>query len=150
VNARELRLSDADLLRERSRQLAAREQHDKRVRVKAAPRVKAKAQDRQARNERIAEIRTAAFKAWQGLCAICSPPVPATDLHHVLSGPDRRRRESAETVLPVCRLDHHRLHAGDLMALEDAMLACKANGMIEAATALERRIAKVEEARRAA
>jgi hypothetical protein len=90
----------------------------------------------------VAEIRVAAFARWAGRCALyCKSP--ATDLHHVLSGPERRAKESVETVLPVCR-DHHRtLHRNDLHALEDAYNVCTDNGMHEARRALGRRIDKI-------
>jgi hypothetical protein len=108
------------------------------------------------RRAKVAVLRVEAFEEWNGDCAVCwyafisligPSPSPATDLHHVLSGPERRLRESAETVLPVCG-DHHRwLHRGDLPTLELAREACDGADMMEAVRALDRRIAKVHEAR---
>ncbi len=111
----------------------------------------AKTQRREERNERVAKIREEAFAEWLGNCALCwgHGGGAAEDLHHVLSGPERRLRESVETVLPVCRHHHKELHHGDLETLEHARRVCHANEMPLAERSLDRRIAKLLEARSA-
>jgi hypothetical protein len=153
VNARELKMSPADLLRERARQLAARKQHDKRVSAKAAPRVKAKTEKRDGRNARMARIRMDVFNGSGGNCAAkCATPIryDTFHAHHVIGGGERQAKESVKTVAPLCGACHEKVHAGDLETLVNLRWWAQETGRREAMHALERRIAKVEEARRAA
>jgi hypothetical protein len=153
MNARELKMSPTDLVREQARQLAARKQHDKRVSVKAAPRVKAKAEARDGRNARMARIRMDVFNGSGGNCAaMCATPIryDTFHAHHVIGGGERQAKESVKTVAPLCGSCHEKVHAGDLETLVNLRWWAQETGRREAMHALERRIAKVEEARRAA
>lgn len=116
-----------------------------RVRVKASPRVAAKAAERKTRNERMAEIRAVVMKKAGGLCEMCG--APATEAHHLISGPLRRRLESADTVIALCFDCHRSVHRGDLDALYQAQAYCVTSGMHDAAAALSKRIDKINEAR---
>jgi hypothetical protein len=150
VNARELRLSDADLLRERTRQLAARKQHDKRVGVKAAPRVKAKADREQAKREETARIRRV-VEFRDLVCVICTEPTGADwEMHHADSGTGKTQRQTVRNCFKTHEPCHKRAHRNDLGAL--AMLRARAEYLdfTETVAELDKRIAKVIEARRAA
>lgn len=84
-----------------------------------------------------------------GECELCQR-TRGTEAHHVLSGPDRRRKESPETMLWLCLPCHRRLHAGDEETLELAQTYCAGSGMHDATAALRKRIDKLWEARGAA
>jgi hypothetical protein len=110
VNARELKMSPADLVREQARQLAARKQHDKRVSVKAAPRVKAKAQRKQTKREQRAAVRAAVVARAEGRCErILGEPgnvmgrcnAPGVEMDHMHG---RAREESVESCWLHCVL----------------------------------------------
>jgi predicted restriction endonuclease len=119
----------------------------RRHRARHAPTRKAKAEKRAARNERMASIRDEVFKRADGRCELCG--IPASEAHHVLGGPQRRERESADTVLALCQGHHRLMHYGDLMAVEQAESYCRAVGMTEAASAIRKRLDKIHEARAA-
>jgi hypothetical protein len=133
--------------------LAEDRESRQRVSVKAAPRVKAKTEKRDGRNARMARIRMDVFNGSGGNCAAkCATPIryDTFHAHHVIGGGERQAKESVKTVAPLCGACHEKVHAGDLETLVNLRWWAQETGRREAMHALERRIAKVEEARRAA
>lgn len=111
--------------------------------VKAPGRDKAAA--RAERKERLAAIVEKVRARSEDDCQICGNP--GHDAHHVASGPQRRHRESAETMLWICRTCHHLWHAGNEDVLLCALDYCRENGMRVAAAEIDRRLTKIAEAR---
>jgi hypothetical protein len=156
----------AGLARLADRQLAARKQHDKRVSVKAAPRVKAKA---------AAEAQDAAFYAqakreaaaratrggsvrceWIGLVSGTRCTALADDPDHVLGGRFRKECEAlgAEGLQCLCRGHHDYKHGPDRQgALDQAKEHALRHGYRRLLRLVEQAIARYEakhpEARRA-
>jgi 5-methylcytosine-specific restriction endonuclease McrA len=106
---------------------------------------KTKSVERAGRRERMAKIRATVMERAGGLCELCG--APASEAHHLLSGPLRRARESVDTVIALCMSCHRQIHGNDLAALYHAQSYCVSSGMHEAGAALARRIDKLEEAR---
>jgi len=127
---------------------AARDEKSRR-KAKARPRVEAKAAKREGRNERMRAIRAAVIAETGGVCAACHK-APAHDAHHLLSGGERPARESVLTCAPLCRSCHGQAghDSADMDTLNNLLAWCRRTNRSEAARALYRRIAKVEEARR--
>jgi hypothetical protein len=142
VNARELKMSPAALVLEQSRQLAARKQHDKRVRVKAAPRRKAERVEKADAAAVSSAIRARVFARAGGVCELCRSR-HASEWHHVLSGPERKRHESEETTLALCFDCHREWHRGNPDCYRDALELAIRHGWRDARIAIERRLAKV-------
>ncbi len=93
------------------------------------------------------ELRHDVIIRANGRCETCRVPVPPGELHHVLSGSQRRRRESMSSLLFVCVACHHALHRNDLEVLFWASSWANANGFVEARAAIQKRIEKVTEAK---
>jgi hypothetical protein len=104
-----------------------------------------KAQRKDERRKRMADIREAVMVRAEGRCEVCGDE--AAHAHHILSGPDRRRHEEVATMLALCPACHRRIHAGDVSTLEHATTYCAAHEMVRAAFALGKRMAKIAEAR---
>jgi 5-methylcytosine-specific restriction endonuclease McrA len=97
-----------------------------------------RAAKRAARRERVAELRRQAMERDGGRCVLCG--TPATDEHHLLSGPIRRSEERLETVAMLCRKDHRLAHAGEIATLRGLSLWCARLGYREAEAAVSRRL----------
>jgi hypothetical protein len=94
---------------------------------------------------RRAELRGKVFERAAGRCECCASKSPS-EMHHLVSGPSRRARESLETCAAVCAWCHVDLHKGRkeaLLRLRDWALGLN---FAEAMTALDRRLDKIEEA----
>jgi hypothetical protein len=105
-----------------------------------------KAQRKDERRRKAAEIREAVFVRADGRCECCCNAEP-TEWHHVVSGGLRRHAESFETTAAVCFRCHLKLHRGDHGALCSMRLWARINRYAQAQAAIERRIEKVAEAR---
>jgi hypothetical protein len=111
-----------------------------------------KAQRKDERRERAKEIRAAVFARaagrceWSYLAAPAAQPMP-TEWHHVIGGGLRRHRESVETTCAICTTCHRGWERGNDIVLDWALGWAKRNGFTEAQAAIEKRIAKVSEAR---
>jgi hypothetical protein len=149
MNARELKMKPADLVREQSRQLAARKQHDKRVRVKAAPRVKAKADREQAKREETARIRRV-VEFRDLACVICMEATGDDwEMHHADSGSGKSQRQTVRNCFKTHEPCHKRAHRGDLGALGALRARAAELDFSETVAALDWRIAKICESRQA-
>lgn len=85
----------------------------------------------------------------EGHCEACGVELgKAWELHHVEGGGDRRPKQRLGNILALCWECHRRAHRGDLGTL--AQIAQAPTLDAEAERAALRRIAKIEEARRAA
>ena len=83
----------------------------------------------------------------EGYCEACGTPLGiAWDMHHTLSGGQRRSRQALGNVVAICWDCHRRAHRGDLGTL--AQIAQVPGLDAEAQAAVRRRIAKIERARR--
>lgn len=89
-----------------------------RVRVKQAPRRKRDAEDKREGWEKVVDIRNAVFARAAGVCEACFV-APPTELHHVLSGPERRANESIDTCAAICWRCHRAVHRNDLGTLSN-------------------------------
>jgi hypothetical protein len=121
---------------------------DKRSRVKRSPGTRSvdrREQRKDERRKRMADLREAVMVRAEGRCEVCGDE--AAHAHHVLSGPDRRRHEAVDTMLALCPECHRRIHAGDVATLDHANTYCSAHGMVRAAFALGKRLAKIAESR---
>ncbi len=117
---------------------------------KAGPSRKAeKRSTRVERNARMAEIREKVFARSGSACQVPGCYLMANHLHHTISGPLRRAREAVETTLALCAGHHAMVHAGDLGILRDLATYAMEHEMPEAARALARRIAKIQDTREA-
>jgi hypothetical protein len=105
-----------------------------------------KAQRKDERRRKAAEIREAVFVRADGRCECCCNAEP-TEWHHVVSGGLRRHAESFETTAAVCFRCHLKLHRGDHGALCSMRLWARINRYAQAQAAIEHRIAKLSEAR---
>lgn len=101
-----------------------------------------------ARAQRVAEIRDVVFGRCGARCECCASRAPS-ELHHLLSGPSRRAKESPETCVAVCAYCHVDLHRGRVEALLRLRKWAMGLNLTEALNALERRLDKIEEARAA-
>lgn len=106
---------------------------------------KSRADRRKERRERMSMIRTVVMDREDGRCELCGGK--AEHAHHVIGGGMRRVRESVSTVLALCPSCHRLMHAGDRETLMRAQGYCADAGMHDAASALAKRIDKVNEAR---
>ncbi|MEY2669000.1 MAG: hypothetical protein RJA59_1638 [Pseudomonadota bacterium] len=122
----------------------------RRVAVKRAPSVAAKATKRANRRETITAIRAQVMADCGGVCEVPGCKSQATDLHHTISGPERRIKESALTCLGVCDAHHRLAHRGDLDTLDAMQRYCSSCGAHDAAAAIAKRIDKIMEARASA
>lgn len=100
------------------------------------------------RNIRLKVAYEVAENRAAGRCEVCLRLGFVLQAHHLVSGGLRRHRESAETIVMICADDHRAIHRNDLDALRAVKEACIRLGLREGLKAIERRIAKVEEARR--
>lgn len=116
--------------------------------VKGLPRRQMERIARAGRRDMIAAIRAKVFEDCNGMCEVTGCFRNATDLHHTISGPDRRLRESAETCLAVCDTHHRLAHSGDLETLDRMATYCSSCGAHDAAAAIHKRMDKIMEARR--
>lgn len=128
--------------------LLAEAQHAKSRRLKKSlGRRKSGQASAAARAQRTAEVRQAVFARANGRCECCGSRTPA-ELHHLLSGPSRRSRESAETCAAVCAWCHVDLHRNREDAIHRLRTWAAGSGYVEATSALTHRLDKIEEARR--
>ena len=146
-----LMISDPEAARERAArvlELDAKKRGTKRTR--SAPRREKSEAKKATRRERMEEIRRVVIARQASVCAVCGFRDGGGDVHHVLSGVGQRRQhESAETCVYLCRLCHRFVTDNDLDALLTLAVYCTRNDMPEATRALSKRIAKIEESRRA-
>jgi hypothetical protein len=102
---------------------------------------------RETRMQKVTRIRGAVFERAAGVCEFCRRRQPR-EWFHVIGGPLRRKLESEGTTAAACWECHRAWERND----RDVMRAVKEwalrHGFREAVRAVERRIAKVEEARR--
>jgi predicted restriction endonuclease len=146
MNARELRLSPAQLLVEQARQEEVRRKKLLRTAPKRREGKRAKAESRAEHVNRTAKLRVAVFVEYEGHCAACKMDLGnAWEFHHVEGAGLRRSHQRMGNVLPLCWDCHRRAHRGDLGTL--AQIAQASTLDAEARKAVERKIAKVEEAR---
>jgi hypothetical protein len=82
-----------------------------------------------------------------GRCELCGRSGYVLEAHHMISGPLRRVKESAETMIAVCADCHRAQTRGDEDALKNAKEVAIRLGMREALAALDRRLDKIAEAR---
>lgn len=137
-------------LAQRAAKIRDREQaHKARVRAKVAPRLKSVQTSKAERLERLREIREALLQETGGRCCVCGSFIDAAamECHHLIGGGQRRSHESALTMAPLC----YGCHQGDGHNNEKTVLLllawCELTERTEAAAALRKRIAKVNEAR---
>jgi transcriptional regulator GlxA family with amidase domain len=109
----------------------------------------AKEAKREERIDRMAAIHFAVMERAAGRCEFCGEDSGNLDTHHILSGPLRRAAERSDTVAAICRGCHAFYHAGRADVLRDAYTWAVRRGFKDAARAIERRLEKIEEARRA-
>jgi hypothetical protein len=140
---------DPSVRAEARRVLAARSSRSRRTAPKRKPGREAKEAQRNGRKERAAEIRGFVMGRARGYCEWCRCPSLSLEWHHVLSGGERRPRESVETTAAVCRYCHHTWHHSEVSTLRNAMEWATVHGFKDALRAIEKRIAKVQEARAA-
>lgn len=93
------------------------------------------------------ELRHDVIVRANGRCEWCRVPVPPGELHHILSGSQRRRAESLSSLAFVCVACHHAAHRNDIDVLFWASSWANAHGFTEARAAIQRRIEKVNEAK---
>ena len=94
------------------------------------------------------EIRHDVIVRSGGRCEFCRIPVPPGELHHILGGIGRRRRdERVDTVAFICVACHHAYHRGDEDVLWWAKSWANAHGFAESLAEITRRIEKIHEAR---
>lgn len=96
--------------------------------------------------QRRAELRDQVFTRAAGRCECCASKSPS-ELHHLVSGPSRRARESLQTCAAVCAWCHVDLHKGRKEALLRLRSWALGLGFHEATNALDRRLDKIEEAK---
>jgi hypothetical protein len=121
-----------------------------RARARSAPRLAAKAGERETKREQSATLRAFAWEFTGGRCLVCMVALgPDWHLHHVVSGSLRRPRQSSRNTVPLCPECHRLVHRNDLGVLMAIWTWAQANGDDECRRELGRRIAKVEEARAA-
>lgn len=129
---------------ERARLMASRS----RKAVKSRGRRRDAAETKAERKEARAEVRAAAMERERGKCAVCGKPNSEWErlhLHH-LAG---RHNESLETVIMLCAFDHRMVHDGNIPVLKVIAAHCVGHGMKAGALAVGRRLAGIEDARRA-
>lgn len=137
-------------LADRARALLRRERDAAaRRKVKSCPRRAAEQVAKGSRRDRMAGILAEVRARSGGTCEVCRL-ARAEEMHHVVSGPSRRSQERAETCIDLCRACHRGAHRNDEGTLELVAAWAEAHGFIAAAAAVERRLAKVNEARGAA
>jgi hypothetical protein len=101
----------AGLARLADRQLAAKAVHDKRVRVKAAPRLAAKAGKRAAKNAETAALRAACVARADGRGELCGHPLDMerAEMCHLDGGSGKRTQQQS---IRNCVMEHHDCHQG--------------------------------------
>ena len=110
--------------------------------------------ERGARIAGLTLLRIALHKEQDGTCPVCNCRLePALmHCHHILGGPDRRSRESVETMVDLHPNCHDAVHGkspyvDQREALSKLLSWCLETGRVGAAMALTKRIAKIDEAR---
>lgn len=123
------------------REVDAHRASEARVRAKAEPRKRVEKETKQARRERIAAIRAEVFllAGWNCEARLNWAHGPATDLHHILSGAGRQRREATDNCVALCRLCHAEANASPVLSI----LLKIPRLSTEARLALQRRIDKL-------
>lgn len=144
------RAQSADECREIVERMIKVVRTQKRLRSERAPKVAGATKDerREERNIRLKVAREVAEARAGGKCEVCGRTGFILQAHHLVSGGLRRHRESAETLLMICADDHRAIHRGDLDTLRSVKEATIRLGMREGLRAIDRRIERVEEARR--
>jgi 5-methylcytosine-specific restriction endonuclease McrA len=104
-----------------------------------------KAQRKDERRKRMADIREAVMVRAEGECELCHEP--AAEVHHLVSGGLRQHRESVETLIALCQPHHLAAHRNGMATLETLEEWAIVNRYGEAQAALRRRIDKAIEAR---
>lgn len=113
----------------------------RRMLSKSAPRRAKEKETKEQRRDRIAIVRAEVFRLAGGLCE-ASPsgqPAVATELHHVLSGSDRRRLEATDNCVALCRDCHEDM--GTIDGLRSLLPIARLS--TEARRAIQRRIDKI-------
>lgn len=95
----------------------------------------------------VARIRGAVFERARGLCEFCRQR-PPREWFHVIGGPLRRKLESEETTAAACWPCHRAWERNDMNLMRAVKEWALRLGYCEALRAVEKRIMKVEEARR--
>jgi hypothetical protein len=115
MNARELRMTDADLIRERDRQLAARRSRSARTSTKRKPGREAREVKRKSKAERRREVYAAVDKRSCGRCEVVGPVVACAndaEEHDHFWGRGKAP-ETVENVWHVCKFHHDNKSAWD-------------------------------------
>jgi hypothetical protein len=123
----------------------------KRLRAERAPEVKGatKAERKAERNARAAEIRATVMERAGDACEWCHRSGFVLEWAHIFGGGERRHREAVENTAGICADCHHRgWERGNLDVLRAAKEWAIRHGFRVALAAIEKRTAKVEEARR--
>jgi hypothetical protein len=132
-------------LEEASRLLDAHQAKRKRVLVKSKPRREKESAAKVAQRARTTEVRGIVFTRAGGSCECCRAATP-TELHHVLSGPDRRTKEQPRSCAALCRPCHLAIHRNDLDRLHALLRWAVSYQFTYCIAALQRRIDKLRAA----
>lgn len=115
-----------------------------------------KADEAAARIETLAAIRVHLHVETGGTCVVCDLGLPFVRMHahHILSGPERQLEERADTMAPVHDKCHKWLHGtlegfDQREALIKLLAWCETTHRDMSAASTRKRIAKIDEARRA-
>jgi hypothetical protein len=145
MNAKELRLSPEDLVREQKRQLAAKRSSRRRTAPRRKPGEEKKSASRRERTAEIARLREVAFAFTGGRCLACMGELPWNwHLHHLVSGGLRRHRESERNTVALCPACHHLAHRNDVGTLAALITWAATNGDDECRRTMARRIEKLQ------
>jgi hypothetical protein len=151
--------AEVDRLRARIEKATKAAKRSARLRASRAPVVpgKTKATKKDAAASRLAvlaEIRVELHRETGGTCAVCALGLPFALMHahHVLSGPERRTEERADTMAPTHSKCHDALHGKNprfdqRVALAELLEWCQVTGRAVATESTRRRIGKIDEAR---
>jgi hypothetical protein len=105
---------------------------------------------RQEHVDRMADLRRKVVVRSHGCCEFCGASMHAAgfELHHVIGGSSRQAEERDDTVAGICLACHRAWHGSDpIIVLRNAMEWALRNGFRDALRAIEKRIAKVAEAK---
>lgn len=107
-------------------------------------RAMARAEAKMERRLRLAEVRHEVVVRCAGYCELCRLD-RVRELHHILGGTGRRKKEERlDTLIGLCLTCHASIHSGDLRALHRLARWAHDQRFLAAATEAERRIRKQE------
>ena len=131
-------------IRARASWILGEESHARKRKLgKSLPRRKAAEAGALASRQKRAELRAQVFERAGGRCECCGARPPA-ELHHLLSGPVRRRSEAFENTTALCCYCHRDLHRSEPQALQAMFEWAFDHEYAEAAAALGRRLNKLK------